>query len=180
MAQEVETKVLEVDVEDIHARLEKLGAVKVFDDRLRVDWYRIQGVGEDDNPWYLRVRAYSDGQGEITWKGKSKQDTTVRSVEEIHIDDVDPEKAKSLFSAIELERYAFQEKDRMSWTFKNWRFDLDHYPGMPAFLEIEGSSQDHVREAMELLGIENHKTFVAGERKLVQDIYSLDWCHMKF
>ena len=35
---------------------------------------------------------------------------------------------------------------------------------MPAFLEIEGNSEEHIKEAMKLLSIENNHTWADGER----------------
>ncbi|MEK7062419.1 MAG: hypothetical protein AAB946_00120, partial [Patescibacteria group bacterium] len=57
-----------------------------------------------------------------------------------------------LFEKIGLEKYARQEKDRTSFVYKDWQFDIDQYPNMPAFLEIEGNSEEHVKEAIKLLG----------------------------
>ena len=51
---------------------------------------------------------------------------------------------------------------------------------MPPFLEIEGNSEGHVNEAVLLLGLEKNRTWAEGERKLVQQVYSLDWYSMKF
>ena len=79
-----------------------------------------------------------------------------------------------------LERYAHQEKYRISWLYKRWRFDLDQYPGMPAYLEIEGYSGKHIRQALELLGLSGHKTSSEGERILIQKEYGLNWYDMRF
>ena len=71
-------------------------------------------------------------------------------------------------------------KSDTSFKYKDWQFDIDQYPEMPAYLEIEGVSDEHVREAMRLLGIENNATWAKGERILIQDTYGLDWYHMNF
>lgn len=85
-----------------------------------------------------------------------------------------------MFEELDLEKYAFQEKDRISWNLQNWRFDLDQYPGMPAYLEIEGQSDQHIREALDLLGLEKKETSSEGERILIQKKYGLDWYSMHF
>jgi hypothetical protein len=51
---------------------------------------------------------------------------------------------------------------------------------MPAFLEIEGKSEDEVKEAVALLGLENNRTWAEGERILIQKVYGLDWYDMRF
>jgi len=51
---------------------------------------------------------------------------------------------------------------------------------MPAYLEIEGRSEEHVREALKLLDLETNPTWAKGERILIQETYNLDWYDMKF
>jgi hypothetical protein len=51
---------------------------------------------------------------------------------------------------------------------------------MPPFLEIEGNSEEHVQDAITMLGLEKNRTWAEGERKLVQNIYNLNWYDMRF
>lgn len=180
MAQEIETKVLDIDAEGVKKQLADLGAKKIQETRLIVDWYRPKGEKSGEENWFLRIRSYSDGKNEVTWKAKSDILGTARRHKEINFDIAEPEKLADLFEELSLEKYAHQEKDRTSFAFKDWQFDIDEYPGMPAFLEIEGESEDHVKEAIRLLGLENNRTWADGERKLIQNIYKLDWYDMKF
>ena len=57
---------------------------------------------------------------------------------------------------------------------------MDTYPGMPPYLEIESDSEESIKEAMKLLGLENNKTWEKGERILIQEVYGLDWYNMNF
>jgi adenylate cyclase class 2 len=180
MAHEIETKVLEINQKKIIALLKKLGAKKIQQTRLIVDWYRLQGVKAGKDPWFLRIRSYSDGKSEVTWKAKSDILGTARKHKEINFLIAEPEKLSDLFQEIGLELYAHQEKDRVSYIFKNWQFDIDQYPRMPAYMEIEGTSEKHINEAIKLLKLENHKTWAKGERILIQETYGLDWYNMKF
>lgn len=185
MAQEIETKVLDIDAEEIKEKLLKLGAEKVSENRLVVDWYDFPSRKEGEENWFLRIRSYIDPNGkriknEVTWKAKSEIMGTARRHKEINFDMTEPEKLADLFMEIGLVCYAHQEKDRTSFVYKDWQFDIDQYPGMPAFVEIEGKSEEHVKEAMKLLDLEKNKTWADGERKLIQNIYGLNWYDMKF
>ena len=180
MPHETETKVLNVESAEISAKLDALGARKILETRLTVDWFQFPGTKAGEEPWYLRVRKYSDGKAEITWKGESEILGKSRRHKEINLDVSDFEKAKDFLEAIGLENYAHQEKDRTSWTYKDWRFDLDQYPEMPAYLEIEGKDESHIGEALRLLGLENNKTWSGGERVLIKKEYGLDWHKMRF
>lgn len=180
MNHEIETKVLDIDVKDIRQKLTSLGAQKIQETKLIVDWYRLAGIQEEQDPWFLRIRSNSEGKHEVTWKAKSEILGTARKHKEINFLTQDPEKLSDLFEELGLEKYAHQEKERTSFIYKDWQFDIDQYPGMPAYLEVEGQSEEHIKEAMVLLGLENSPTWAKGERILIQDTYGLDWYNMVF
>lgn len=180
MKHEIETKVLDINKNKIIKRLKVLKAKQIQKTRLVVDWYRIKGITEGKDPWFLRIRSNKDGKYEVTWKAKSDSIGIARKHKEINFLIGEPEKLADLFEELGLEKYAHQEKDRISFTYKKWQFDIDTYPKMPPFIEIEGLSEKHILEAMDLLGIEKNRTWNKGERVLIQDIYSLDWYNMKF
>ena len=146
-----------------------------------VDWFGPKGLThKGDDPWYLRVRSYSDGKIEVTWKSKSKVLGIARSQKEINFTVSDKQSVFDLFTNLDLELYAHQEKDRTSWKYKNWQFDLDKYPNMPVYLEIESQSEAGIMEAIKLLNLENFKTSSEGETNLIQNIYKLNWSNMRF
>lgn len=180
MAHEIETKVLDIDSDGIKNILEKLWAEKTQETRLVVDWYRPVGTKEGEDPWFLRIRSNSEGKHEVTWKAKSQVIGVARKHKEINFFIDQPEKLSDLFEELGLEKYAHQEKDRVTFTLKDWQFDLDQYPKMPAYLEIEGRSEEHVKEAIVLLKLEKNPTWAKGERILIQDTYELDWYDMRF
>ena len=171
---EIETKILEVNTDEILKKLQILGAKEVQNTRLYVDWYCPKDALTTSHPWYLRVRKTSDGKSEISWKSLEKFVGNTRQSQEINIDVSDFEKAKDLLSAIGLEHYAHQEKDRISFLYQDWNFDLDQYPKMPAYLEIEGTSEEHVGEAIKLLNLESYEALSKGETKLIRERYGLD------
>ncbi|OGI58298.1 hypothetical protein A3C60_02195 [Candidatus Nomurabacteria bacterium RIFCSPHIGHO2_02_FULL_37_45] len=178
---EIETKVLEVDKEEIKRKLNLLGAKEIQNTRLIVDWYGPKGLTHDgDDPWYLRIRTTSDGKNEVSYKSLPQITGNTRHSDEINLNISDALTLGKLFENIGMENYAHQEKDRISFILKDWNFDLDQYPGMPAYLEIEGKSHEHVQEAIKLLNLENHKSIGEGERVLIKKEYRLDWCNMYF
>ncbi len=180
MAYEIETKVLDIDAEKVKERLVSLGAQKTQETILRVDWYRPRGVKEGEDSWFLRIRSNSEGKHEVTWKAKSDILGTTRKNKEINFMISEPEKLVDLFEELGLERYAHQDKERTSFILKNWLSEIDRYPKMPTYLEIEGGSEEHVKEAITLLGLEKDRTWAEGERILIQDVYGLNWYDMRF
>ncbi|MCE9549276.1 CYTH domain-containing protein, partial [Candidatus Nomurabacteria bacterium] len=127
-----------------------------------------------------RVRSYSTGKVEVTWKGDLEVLGTSRKAREINITVDDHEKTKILFESIGLEVYAHQEKKRISWELDNTQFDLDTYPNMPTYLEIEGESEEKINFFIQELNLKNHDTWNDGERTLIEGKYNLNWCDMRF
>ncbi len=180
MNYEVETKVLDVDGKDISSRLDVLGAKKILDTKYIVDWFRTKGSAEGDDQWYLRIRTDSAGRSELAWKGLSEVLGDSRKHREINLALEKPDEVADLLLEIGLEKYAHQEKYRTSWVLKDWRFDLDTYPDMPPYLEIEGKDEAHIQQALMLLELQKHKKDTTGERILIQEQYGLDWYNMSF
>ncbi len=180
MPYEIETKVLDIDKNKIIEKLIGLGAVKIQETRLFVDWYQTKGEKEGSANWFLRIRSDKEGKHEVTWKGDPKTMGIGKVRREISFLVEEPKEVAALFTELGLEKYGHQEKDRVSFSFGDWHFDIDQYPGMPAYLEIEGKSEEHLKEGMKLLGLENNRTSNEGERILIQKEYGLNWYNMKF
>ena len=87
---------------------------------------------------------------------------------------------KMLFEAIGLVCYAHQEKKRISWRLENVQFDLDTYPKMPAYLEIEASSEKEIAEMIKKLNLSDKFTWNEGEKTLIEGKYKIYWCDMRF
>lgn len=180
MAQEIEVKILEVDPDKIAAKLAELGAKQLQDAKLTVDWFRPHGIKGDDDPWYLRVRRSSEGSAEITWKSIPVSVGISKQVREINLKITDPDAAAEMFAAIDFDHYAHQEKFRKSWELHGLQFDLDQYPGIPAYLEIEGPDEASLHKGIKLLDLEQYRTVSEGERTLLQKEYGANWHDMRF
>ena len=134
MAYEIETKILDINADEIKSNLLALGAQKIQETRLSINWYQVKGTKEGNEDWFLRIRSYSEGRHEVTWKSKSVEVGITKQQEEINFTIAEPKKLANLFEKLDLETYGHQEKDRISFSFKDWHFDIDQYPGMPPFL----------------------------------------------
>jgi len=84
--QEIETKILDVNAEEIKKKLNSLGAQEILNTRLTVDWYGPQGLTHDgDDPWFLRIRTDGEGNSEATWKGNRNFKGASSSHKEINL-----------------------------------------------------------------------------------------------
>lgn len=178
--QEIETKILEIDIEEVKQKLKSLGAKEIQNTRLFVDWFRPKEHEQGEVPWFLRIRTDSEGNSEITWKGKREFLGASSTKKEINLKIQDPKAASDLFLEFGMSLYGHQEKDRISWLYQDWRFDLDQYPNMPAYLEIEGKSEESIQEAIKLLELVHKVATPKGERDVIENNYKLNWYKMYF
>jgi uncharacterized protein (DUF362 family) len=51
---------------------------------------------------------------------------------------------------------------------------------MPAYLEIEGNSEESIQEAIKLLGLEKNIATPKGERAVIKNNYNLNWFDLRF
>ena len=178
---EIETKVLDVDKSDIEKKLNDLKAHKISDNTLVVDWYGPKGLTHNgDDPYFLRVRSYGNKKIEITCKWNKKISGKTVQCDEVDVLVDDHNKTKVFFEAIGLENYAHQEKKRTSWKLGSVQFDLDIYPKMPPFLEIEAPSEKEIDVAIKKLNLQNNETWNDGEKSLIEKKYKLNWRDMRF
>jgi len=60
----------------------------------------------------------------------------------------------SLLEAMGFKALRYQENYREEWKLGEVTFDLDTWPDLPTFLEVEGPDEDAVRAAAEKLGLD--------------------------
>jgi len=151
MAQhEYEAKFLEIDVDALRDHLKAAGAEQVFSKtmftRLIFENDTVQG-----EQW-LRLR---DEGGKTTLTLKQVTDAShINGTTEIEVEVSDLEKTAELLKALGLRQVRYQQNYREEWQLDGVTYDLDTWPGLPTFLEIEGSSEQAVRTAAAELGFD--------------------------
>lgn len=151
--EEIEVKFLGIDSDLIIQKLEKLGANKIFSKLYRrkvfdhVDW-RL----DKDNSW-LRLR---DEGEKITLAFKKRinpgsNGCNDQGMEEREIEVSDFEKTADILLSVGLIEKHYVENKRIRYVLDDIEFDIDFYPQLEPYLEIEAPSWDKVDEAIKLL-----------------------------
>ncbi|GLW17101.1 hypothetical protein Stsp01_38440 [Streptomyces sp. NBRC 13847] len=148
---EYEVKVLEVDPVGIAQRIKQVGGT-FHGDRLmrryvydtipaqKGRWVRLRDTGAVIT---LCVKEISSDRID----GTRETETTVGSFEETH----------ALLGLMGLRHRSYQENRRSSWLLNGVRLEIDQWPRIPAYLEIEGDDDQQVWDTAELLGIEREQ-----------------------
>ncbi len=146
MHTEYEVRILEINVEEVKKKLDSLGA--------NLEWDHVQKryvydfIPKLDGKW-IRLRTNGD-KTTLTIKDivTSKIDGT-RELE-IEVDDFD--KTNLILEELGYEAKGYQENRRIQYKLNGVEVDIDYWPLIPTYLEIEGNSEEEVYKTIELLG----------------------------
>lgn len=106
---------------------------------------------------YLRLRQEGKRSELILKYGTGKKDVRIKSEREISISVRSKKEWKSVQAMLEergLRKVFYQEKHRISYVYDkaNLRFDIDTWPGVPTYIEIEGASNEAIKKGARMIG----------------------------
>ncbi len=171
METEIEAKWLRIDHSAFRDKLKSIGAELIAPERAmvrRVFDYpdkRLYSVGG-----WVRVR---DEGGKITLSYKQVNDRTLHGTQEVTVNVTDFEATCAFLNAIGLESKAFQETKRESWKLGTVEIELDSWPWIPGFVELEAKDEQSLHEAAKRLGLDKGKALHGSVETAYQDVYDV-------
>ena len=152
---EIEVKILEIDVEEIEKKLKKLGAEKVFKGEVVSIYFDFEDKLLEKEGKILRLRQKGNSVI-LTYKELISQDEAkIMDEYELAVDDF--ESTKRIFERIGLFPLYEFNKHRTTYKLNDTHFEIDKYPDIPAFLEIEAPDLDTINEIVSKLGFSKEK-----------------------
>ncbi|NYI05699.1 adenylate cyclase class 2 [Allostreptomyces psammosilenae] len=144
---EYEAKALNIDPEKLAAQIAEMGGRHVAYRRMRRYVYDV--APGDQNRW-IRLR---DTGSEITLCVKEITSDEIDGVREFEVAVSDFEATHSLLGVLGFTAKAYQENTRSSWELDGVRLEIDSWPLIPPYLEIEGDSAQAVWATAARLGL---------------------------
>jgi adenylate cyclase class 2 len=144
---EFEAKVLDIDADGIRDRIVAVGGRSVGEVLLRRFVYDVQ-AGETSR--WIRLR--DDGR-QVTLTVKEIAHDGIDGTTETEVVVSDFATTHELLGRIGFAAKSYQENRRESFELAGARLEIDSWPLIPPYLEIEGDSRAHVIEVARLLGI---------------------------
>ena len=158
MNTEIEVKFLHVNHEEVRAKLREAGAVCEKPMRLMRRVTFDSAAMKAKNGW-IRVRDEGD---KITIGYKQTDSLDIDGTKEIETVVGDFEAAVAIFKQLEIDGGSFQESKRESWRFGEVQIELDEWPWLDTFIEIEAPSEKQVGDVAAKLGFDM-KNAVSGD-----------------
>ncbi len=177
MKTEYEVRVLEVDTEEMIKKLEKLGATKngEFDQRR----YTYDLDPNDQSKW---IRLRTNGTT-TTLTLKNIENTTITGTKELEIEVSSFEDTKELLERIGFKPKAYQENKRIQYILDGVELDIDTWPLIPTYMEIEGNSEEDVEKIIKKLDLDRNKITTLDVKAVYDKKYGVDIDkipHLKF
>jgi len=141
---EIEVKILDIDGEKIRRILEVMGAKKKFSGTVVAHFFR------GPNGKKIRLRRMGD-TCYVTAKQRIGSDHMLHN-EEYEVETSDFAAMAKILEIAGLEKYGDSIKTRESYRFNEITFDIDEYPGIPEYVEVEAQTHEKVEEWVKLLG----------------------------
>lgn len=154
MTTEIEVKFLNIDHNEIRAKLRGIDAVCTKQMRLMrraiID-YNDRRLQEGENNSFIRVR----DEGDVTTLTfKQFQSLSVDGAKEITTTVDSFENTVKIFEAAGLEVLSFQESMRETWVFRGCEIVLDVWPWLNPYIEIEGPDSSTLQHLSMLLNLD--------------------------
>lgn len=153
MDHEFEAKCVVESMDDARKRLERIRARRVHPERLfRRAVFDFPDGSLDRRGAWVRVRDEGD-RITMSYKQAPIGSTVSDCFEtELVIDSLD--RGMQFFEDLGMVRKSSQETKRESWATDDAKFDIDTWPGIPTFVEVEAADEATVQRYVEALGFQ--------------------------
>ena len=160
MEPEIEVKILDINVEEIEKKLVEIGAEKIAEKNQRRNIYSV--ISGKTNPW---IRLRDEGiKVTLTYKHILNDEIDGTQESEIIVDDFD--KTNLMLNKLGFFRKLYQENKRVSYKLGDVEIEIDTWPMIPTYLEIEAKSKEDIEKIVKLLGFSMEQTTSINVKKV--------------
>ena len=168
--QEIECRFLEIDKETLIQKLIALGAINKGEVILEeIIIYDSAEEWKNENK-FIRLRKAGD-TAKVAYKEYKSQ--SIDGAYEIEFGIEDYDKAILFFERIGLKPFRYQQKRRHTFELNEVVFDIDTWPNIPPYLEIEGNSEQALKDATIAIGYNWDNAIFNNARWILETKYNI-------
>jgi len=148
---EIECRFLEIDKEKLIKKLLGLGAKDLGELMLEeIIFYDLEGTWREKEK---RVRLRKSGD-KINLSFKHTEEKTIDGTIEIEFEVSDISKAEKFLEQVGLTAFRRQQKRRHTFELDDVIIDIDTWPRIPTYVELEGPSEEQIKKAAKKLDLD--------------------------
>jgi adenylate cyclase, class 2 len=161
--EEIEVKILDINVNRIIGLLYDMGAKEVFNGEINASYYDYPDERLKKNGECLRLRTKGD-KVEFTYKGTITKEE-VKAMNELEVNVSNLGILEQMLLALGFEKTKEQIKHRSSYRLGEVSFEFDTLPNLPTYLEIEAPNRELLQKSVERLGysMKDTKPWTGGD-----------------
>ena len=169
MRTEYEVRFLDVDEKKFIKKLEKAGAVFIG------DWFQIRNVydldeSQDGVQRWIRLRTNGE---QTTLAIKEIKSDTIDGTGELEITVSSFDETAAILNKLGFAPRGRQESKRKSYTLDDVEIDIDTWPIIPTYVEIEGKNEQQIKDVCVKLGLDYEKACTMGVKDIILKIYKI-------
>lgn len=168
--QEIECRFLEINKQELIKKLVDLGAVDEGEQMIEETVIYDQELKWRDEQRFVRLRKIGD-KTKLTYKDQKVQ--TVDGTFEIEFEIEDYQKAELLFEKIGLFPFRHQQKIRHTFSLDGVTIDIDTWPLIPTYVELEGESEQALKDVAKKLDLDWNKADFHNARWVIENVYNI-------
>ena len=173
MHTEIEERILEIDTDKVIKKLEELGATK------KGEWfqkrYTYDFTPKRESEW-LRLRTNGE---ETTLTYKNVETREIDGTKELEIEVSDFEGTNKFLEILGYKYRNYQENKRIRYYLNDVEIDIDTWPMIPTYMELEGPSVEKVKEVEDLLEVDKSKITTLFADEIYDKYYGIDVLSIK-
>lgn len=173
---EIEVKILGIDVEAVAKRLLEVGAKSLFDGTVKCVHLDFKGAPIRETGALFRMRRWEGKEDfpskvEICYKGPKAVVDGCKVREEIETTVANADTFLEMMEKLGLHITLDNEKRRRSYALGEVHVDLDEYPRVPAYMEIEGPNRAAIDGTIATLGLGGCEVSTESAEELFQRLW---------
>ncbi len=168
MHTEFEVRVLDINKEELIKKLEKLGAIKIADFEYKRRVFNFNPP--TDNKW---IRLRTDGN-KTTLTIKKLESLEIDGTKEMEIEVSDFDETNNILEELGYKAHTYQQNRRTRYILNDVELDIDTWPYIPTYLEIEGKNEKAVEDMINLLEVDKSKVTSIDVQGVFKEFYKID------
>lgn len=177
MRTEIEARFLEINKQELVQQLHAIGAVDKGEKMLsEVILYDSEEKWLEEHR-YVRLRTM-EGKTVLTYKQNVAQ--TIDSAREIEFSVPDANLAEEFLESIGLVAFRHQQKRRHTFVKDEVVIDIDTWPKIPTYVELEGPSEAAIKSVAAALNLDWAHAMFDDARKIIEEHYDISVTQLRW
>lgn len=168
MHTEYEVRVLDINKDNLIKKLEELGATKIADFEYK---RRVFNFNPPTDTKWIRLR--TDGN-KTTLTIKKMESLEIDGTKEMEIEVSSFEETNRILEELGYKAHTYQQNRRTRYVLNDVELDIDTWPYIPTYLEIEGKNEKSVKDMIKLLDVDESKVTSIDVQSVFKEFYKID------